>query len=110
MHGAPMAVTSDGTVLVNLTHVLDGEDALTLVDALPKNATVFVGIAVPDRSRQKVMHTIDNATAELVAIIGGKRALGIASASGPSSEEQASTRRGRREDRAPRRRDRRPSP
>jgi hypothetical protein len=108
---APMAVTSDGMIVVNATH-LAVEPTLDAAIRYAKESghDVFVGVVVPRGLRDEFVREVDDALADVVGRLGPRLTSSAvrASASSPSSVAQASARRDRPEGRAPRPRGRRP--
>lgn len=68
---APMAIASDGTVLVN-AHQLTTKNGLTNMLKCTENAglEVFVGLAVPARLRSRLRKDLDDAVADVVGRLG----------------------------------------
>ena len=75
LHRAPLAVASDGTVLVNLAHfdyVTTIEDAVAR--AMEQHGSVFVGVAVEhDELAGVVLPRMNESGAEIAAYIVGRR-------------------------------------
>jgi hypothetical protein len=111
-HMAPMAVTSDGTILLNAAYVLDVDDAAAIIKKLGPGAKLYIGVVVPPRHVRESFERLDDAVAEIAGVIGAKLTAGFerASASSRSSGDRASGTPGRRAGPARRRRGRRPSP
>jgi len=109
---APMAVTSDGTLLINAAYALDVEDPVAIVEMLGPGAKLYIGIVVPPPQVREGLERLDDAVAEIAGRTGAKLTAGFerASASARSSGDRASTTPGRRARQARRRRGRRPSP
>jgi hypothetical protein len=102
---APMALASDGKLLVNVTHLKDGDILEAARELLDAGHTLFVGIAVPARHRKRLARDVDDAAADMVGRLG---ALISARASFRSSAPPASVSRGRPASRVARPRGRRP--
>ncbi len=65
VNDAPMAVTSDGKVLINLTHLdVDGDLPNALGRVLQEDHEVFVGLVVPLRGALR--HDLGDAFADVV--------------------------------------------
>lgn len=62
---APMAVASDGSLLISASHALGMDDLRELLAAIPKDAAVFVGVVVPRQYQRQVLRRIDDAAAEI---------------------------------------------
>ena len=109
---APMAVASDGTVLLNLTHIVADKNDLDAIIAVAcaTGLPVFVGVVVPVRHRARLAHDIDDALAGAAGRIGATLTSSVRgeSASGPSLGAPALDHRDQRGRRAPRPRGRRP--
>jgi 5-formyltetrahydrofolate cyclo-ligase len=74
IHRAALAVTLDGTMLVNVAQ-FEGEpdpDAL-LRQALEQAGRVFIGVVLTPRETQQTMQRIDHASAEAAAFVIGAR-------------------------------------
>jgi len=71
---APMAVASDGSILLNIALAGD-QDIVKLVErALAEGGTVFVGVAITEAERVLALKRADDAAAETVGwILGGRQ-------------------------------------
>jgi streptomycin 6-kinase len=70
---APMALASDGTPLLNITHVVDATDPVAVVRTLlAAGHTLFIGVVVPARCRRRMAKDIDDAATEVACRIGGR--------------------------------------
>ena len=73
IHKAPIAVTTAGALVVNVSGFgptnIEGLIALALDD----EAKIFIGVVVGDKEKDLVMGRLDNAAAEAVGKIIGKR-------------------------------------
>ena len=98
---APIAFASDGTMLVNATHLGRGERNIDDVVGYAKatGLPVFVGVAVPARLRKRFVREIDDASADVVGRLGPKLTASGERASA-SSRSAGAPRRGRRGPRA----------
>jgi hypothetical protein len=68
---APMAVTSDGSVLVNVMQLDVGCDPTEAVRVLLKlHHEVFVGVVVRKGHRRTLMRDVDDALADVVGRLG----------------------------------------
>jgi hypothetical protein len=74
IHEAPIAVTIDGTVLVNLV-CFDGvkEPDELLRQALAERGDLFVGVAMTESEKNKALMLLDNAGIEAAGVIVGPR-------------------------------------
>ena len=69
----PMAITSDGQPLLNITHLDEAADPVAVVGRLlAEGHAVFIGVAVPARYRKRLAKDIEGAAAEIVCRIGGR--------------------------------------
>lgn len=67
----PIAITSGGQLLLNVTHLDGMADAVAAVRRLlDEGHQVFVGIAVPVGLRRQLRRDIDDATADVVGRLG----------------------------------------
>jgi hypothetical protein len=109
--GAPMAVTSDGAILINAAYVLDLDDPVAIIEKLGPGAKLYIGVVVPQGQVREILARLEDAAAEIAGVIGAKLTAGFerTSASSRSSGQRASGTPGRRAGRARRRRGRRPS-
>jgi len=106
---APMALASDGSLLLNIAEFQDetSPDAL-LRAAQATGLVVFVGVIVPANRRKTLLHYLDDAVAEVAGRIGAKLTAESASASSPSSGAPGPAHQDPRGRRAPHPRGRRP--
>ena len=103
---APMALASDGTPLLNITHLVDAPDPVAAIRGLlAAGHTLFVGVVVPARDRKRFAGEVEDALADVVGRTGTRL---TSKASARSWEAQASAHRGRAGSRARRPRGRRP--
>jgi hypothetical protein len=71
---APLAVTSDGALLVNAAHLYGGATAGELLKrALADGATVFVGVVLDDGDRKVAVARMTEAAGETAAWVCGGR-------------------------------------
>jgi hypothetical protein len=67
----PMAIASDGTPLLNITHLVDAADPVATVRRLlAEGHTLFVGVMAPPGYRKRMAKDIEDAAAELACRIG----------------------------------------
>jgi hypothetical protein len=78
----PAAVTSGGSIVINLAHVEDVtsvEEIVELLKSTKLTGKLFVGIALDSQATRKALTMIDDSCAEIVAVskLGrtGKRQL-----------------------------------
>lgn len=68
---APMALSSDGRTLMNVTHLVDTTDLRQALEvALAEGHEVFVGIAVPPYFADEIRRDLDDAASEIVGRLG----------------------------------------
>jgi hypothetical protein len=73
MLDAPMAITSAGDVVMNITHLEQIGDVTTVVARLlGEGHEVFVGVAAPGALRRELLKDIDDAGADLVGRLGAR--------------------------------------
>jgi hypothetical protein len=73
---APMAVASDGTVIVNAIQLGSKTDLAAVVGyARDTGLEVFIGIVVPTRLRGWVLRNLDDALADVGGRLGPKLVL-----------------------------------
>ncbi|WP_434043965.1 MULTISPECIES: hypothetical protein [Sorangium] len=71
---APFAVGSDGMVFVNLAHVRGDVAVVKLIrEARRMDGVLFLGISVTGAEKDVLLQAIDNAGAEAVAKMVGRR-------------------------------------
>lgn len=74
IHKAPVAVTTEGALVVNVsgsgpTNNIEG----LLARALDDDAELFIGVVVSEEEQELLLERLDNAAAEAVAMVYGKR-------------------------------------
>lgn len=67
---APLAVTSAGTVLLNVTHLWDGALADFITRATESGRPIFIGVEIETSS--ELLRWVDDAAAEIVAAMGSR--------------------------------------
>lgn len=72
LNDSPLALGSDGTLLLNISHVFEMPDDLGgFVEQLVRRGDdVFIGVAIPDRVRRELLDGLDDHLAEAVARLG----------------------------------------
>ena len=71
---APLAVASDGAVIINAAHLYRGATAGdVLARAVADGPTVFVGVVLADRDRKLVMGRMTEAAGETAGWVWGRR-------------------------------------
>lgn len=75
VHLAPLALTSDGDVLLNVATIASATDFETVVRAAEsEHRAVFVGVMLSPREAEFAIARLDNAADETAArIVGGRR-------------------------------------
>jgi hypothetical protein len=72
---APMAVASDGSLIVNAYQLAVGDDLAAVTEVARKSGLlVFVGVVVPERLRRDLMRDLDDAMADVVGRPGPRLA------------------------------------
>ncbi len=73
---APLALALDGSVLLNVTSLLDAATVAKVAAALAVDpAALFIGTTVPKAHRAQVLTRIDDAAAEVAARIQAQRVI-----------------------------------
>lgn len=71
---APLAITSDGDVLLNVAELMDGPERERLLrEAVRTNAPVFIGVRLTTAEIDAILEHVDNALAETVGRLVGHR-------------------------------------
>jgi hypothetical protein len=77
IHRAALAVTFDGTLLVNVAHFAGETDPATLLRrAFEQPGRVFIGVVPTPRETRQTLQRIDHASAEAAGLIIGARQRG----------------------------------
>ena len=71
---APMAVTSDGTIIVNAVQLGLGETSpdVMIANARATGLPIFVGVAIPKNMKMPFAQEFDNAVADVVGRLGSR--------------------------------------
>jgi hypothetical protein len=72
LHKAPFAVTSDGTVIVNVAE-FDGVETVEDAVAMAKEAQVFIGVPLTKAEVRRVLAQVGHGHREAAARIAGRR-------------------------------------
>jgi group II intron reverse transcriptase/maturase len=100
---APMAVASDGALVVNAAQLATSGSLEAIVEMAKRTGLdVFVGVVVPERLRSRVLRDLDDAAADIVGRLGPKL-TGDASSSADAPSSAASRRGDRDQHARPRR-------
>jgi hypothetical protein len=76
-HCAPLALSLDGSVLLNVSARLDRTTLARVAEALAVNpADLFIGTSLPPAQRAQALSRIDDAAAEAAARIQGEARAG----------------------------------
>jgi hypothetical protein len=77
VHQAPLAIGSDGSILLNCSHLVErGGDLDHVVRAArEQGGPIFIGVAMTAAEAKTALQALDDACAEIVARIGGRRQL-----------------------------------
>jgi hypothetical protein len=71
---APLAIASDGSLLLNIAHASGPTDPRKLLErALAEGRAVFIGVTCPVTQQAVAKRWLDEAAAEMVGTIWGKR-------------------------------------
>ena len=73
IHKAPVAMTTEGVLVVNVAGFGPTNIEGLLARALDDDAELFIGVVVDENERTVLLERLDNAAAEAVAKIYGKR-------------------------------------
>lgn len=96
-HPAPMALASDGALILNAAEfTVEGSITAIVGIAGKVGLPIFIGVVLPVRLRKRLLRDIDNAAADLGGRWGGQLTRVHGSAFDPSSEARALRSRGRR--------------
>jgi hypothetical protein len=77
IHKAPVAVTTEGALVVNVAGFGPTNIEGLVARALDDDAELFIGIVVDESERELLLERLDNAAAEAVAKICGQRKRGL---------------------------------
>lgn len=69
---APLAVTSSGRVLLNLTHVAGRQSPPELLEHLRPDAEVFIGVLLPADAAGRALRQLADAMREVAAFEAGR--------------------------------------
>jgi hypothetical protein len=74
LHQAPLALATDGTVLVNVARLVDRDDLDRVIEhARDQGGPIFVGVLVPTADMPGLLHDLDDAAAEIAAWVSVRR-------------------------------------
>jgi hypothetical protein len=73
IHKAPIAVTTEGALVVNVAGYGPTNIEGLIARALDDDAELFIGIVVDKKEHRLLMERLDNAAAEAVGMVIGKR-------------------------------------
>jgi len=73
VHKAPAAVTTEGALVINVAGFGPTNIEGLIARALDDDAELFIGIVVDENERELLLERLDNAAAEAVAKVYGKR-------------------------------------
>lgn len=73
IHRAPLALASDGAILVNVHHGTGETDLFALLSEAAKRGTVFIGVVVVEEHRAIVAEAIDDAATEAASVVLAKK-------------------------------------
>jgi hypothetical protein len=79
---APLAITSDGRLVINVTHLDGMARVITTAEKLvPEGSQLFVGVVVPEALKGKLVKELNDVTADVAGRVDVK--LTEASPAGP---------------------------
>jgi len=71
MNMAPMAVASDGALVVNTAQLTTSNSLPAIIKAAESTGLdVFIGVVVPERLRSRVLRDLNDAAADIVGRLG----------------------------------------
>ena len=73
IHKASVAVTSEGALVVNVAGFGPTSIEGLIARALDDDAALFIGIVVDESEQKLLLERLDNAAAEAVAMVVGRR-------------------------------------
>ena len=74
IHRADVAVTSQGSLVVNVAALVNAPYVDKLIArALDEEGELFIGIVVTEEEKKVLLERLDNAAAEALAMVIGKR-------------------------------------
>ena len=74
IHKADVALTSHGALVVNVAALVNAPYIDKLIArALDEEGEIFIGIVVTEEEKQVLLERLDNAAAEALAMVIGKR-------------------------------------
>jgi hypothetical protein len=77
IHQAPIAVASDGSVLVNAARMAIRNDITDIISEARKQAgKIFIGVTLDTHEAKTLLRDVDDFAAEIAARIGGRRYAG----------------------------------
>jgi hypothetical protein len=74
IHAAALALASDSTIVVNVAHLFNTQDAVKLVQhAIELGGELFIGVTLTRREAREVARWLEGSAAEVVGHVGGRR-------------------------------------
>lgn len=74
LHLAALALCADASLVVNLAHLHNTQDANELVRlAVAHDGELFIGVTLISREGREVVRWLENSAAEVVGHVGGRR-------------------------------------
>jgi len=74
IHRAPLALASDGSIIINVHHVTGETNLAALIaQAAERGGTVFIGLLVEDKHRAIIAEAIDDAATEAASVVLAKK-------------------------------------
>jgi hypothetical protein len=74
IHAAGLALAADGTILVNVAHLFNTQNAGELLErAAEQGGELFIGVTLAARESREVVRWLEDSAAEVVGHVGGRR-------------------------------------
>lgn len=66
----PMAIATDGTLILNVAYLLDVDAAEALAEAIKMKRAIFIGVALEPSEGNKILADLDDGVADTVGRLG----------------------------------------
>jgi hypothetical protein len=74
IHAAALALASDSTIVVNVAHLFNTQDARRLLQLSTElGGELFIGVTLTQREAKEAAGWLEGAAAEVVGHVGGRR-------------------------------------
>jgi hypothetical protein len=104
MNMAPMAVASDGEIVINAAQLTTSGSLAAIVKVAERTGlAVFIGVVVPEGQQRRVLDVVDDALADVVGRLGPKITGASTASAQVSARRSSGPSRGPRRSRARRR-------